>query len=398
MPAPSEAVSGRAGSRLACPRGIGMNASAGLTTPGRETRIAPMSDRTPDGQSIGEPAPATRPAETGPGVPGVDTNAASSNASVGPPPAGQPGAPLIDQLSAAVVSTARGVRGRWMFVGWTADRLPAAATALEQLSDPARQVLAAGRGARLEPRKVPFATLIPVTYVMTGSAIDFADTPGRRAEDQVGYTVLDALGQRRDIALGELAVLGAIVAAREPLQAVQSGTNLGLAVDTVPLYTLFTTLPGVRADTGLAVVFDPTIAGSTNGPAFRSFVRHTVGRLLVLDESQPAASRKGYLDVAGRRAGTPPTGGFLQTLVWMRKMGLMDFDDPWLQKMRATGRRNQGRFIRLMRALGMVEVSDELLDELSDPRPHYDVDPLELDQMIDMAAEMYEVARRHLGG
>lgn len=357
-----------------------------------------MSDRDPDGRAEHDPTPPPPP-DAGPGASTASAAAgASGGPAGGPPPAGDPGAPLIDQLSGAVVSTARGVRGRWIFVGWTADRLPAAATALEQLSDGARQALTAGRGARLEPRKVPFATVIPVTYVMTGSAIDFADTPGRRAEDQVGYTVLDARGQRREIALGELAALGSIVSAREPWQAVQPGTNLGLAVDTVPLYTLFTTLPGIRADTGLAVLFDPTIAGSTNSPAFRSFVRHTVGRLLVLDESQPAASRKGYLDVAGRRAGKPPTGGFLQTLVWMRKMGLMDFDDPWLQKMRATGRRNQGRFIRLMRALGMVEVSDELLDELSDPRPHYDVDPLELDQMIDMAGEMYEVARRHLGG
>ncbi len=302
--------------------------------------------------------------------------------------------PPIDELAAAVISTARGVSGRWLFVGWTAGRLPAATTAIEGLSASAQHDLAAYRGARLTARKVPYATLVPVAYVVTGSAIDFADSAERRAEDQVSYSVIDAAGQRRDIAIGELSALGAIVAAREPWQARAGGSAVQLAVDAVPLYALFTNLPGVRADTGLAMLFDATLAGGTNEPAFRSFVRHTIGRLLVLDESQPPASRKGYLEVAGRLAGTPPKGGMAGSLVWMRRAGLIDFDDPWLQRFRQRGQRTRGSFIRALRGLGLVEVSDELLAELSDPRPDYDVDQLELGKLIDMAEEMYKVARR----
>lgn len=302
--------------------------------------------------------------------------------------------PVIDDLTAAVVSTARGVRGRWLFVGWTAERMPAATTMLEGLSEVSRQDLAAYRGSRLNPRKVPYATLIPVAYVLTGSAIDFADSMERRAEDQVSYTVVDASGQRRDIAIGELAALGAIVAAREPWQSHSGSSALQMAVDAVPVYTLFTTLPGVRADTGLAMLFDTTVPGSSNEAAFRSFVRHTVGRLLVLDESQPPASRKGYLEVAGRLAGTPPKGGLSGSLVWMRRAGLVDFDDPWLQRFRQRGRRSRGTFIRALRGLGMVEASDELLADLSDSRPDYDVDQLDLDKLISMADEMYKVAQR----
>jgi hypothetical protein len=206
--------------------------------------------------------------------------------------------------------------------------------------------------------------------------------------------VVDAAGQRRDITIGELSVLGAIVAAREPWQAHAGGSALQLAVDAIPLYSLFTTLPGVRADTGLAMLFDATLPGSSNEPAFRSFVRHTVGRLLLLDESQPPASRKGYLEVAGRLAGTPPKGGLAGSLVWMRRAGLVDFDEPWLQRFRQRGQKTRGTFIRALRGLGLVEVSDELLTELSDPRPDYDVDLLDLDQLIDMAEEMYKVAQR----
>jgi len=306
--------------------------------------------------------------------------------------------PVLAQIAAAVQTTARGVSGGWWYVGWTAERLPAATTALEGLSEDTRRDLDAYHGARLAPRRLPYATLSPVAHVLTGSAIDFADTPYRRAEDQVMYTVIDATGQRRDVAVGEMAVLGAIVAAREPWQS-HGGAPMGeMAVNAIPFYTLFTPLPGQRADHGLAMLFEATLPGGSNAPAFHAFVRHTIGRLLVLDESQPAASRKGYLEVAGRMAGTPPKGGVAGTLVWLRRAGLVDFDDPWLQTFRRRGQQTRGVLIRALRGLGMVEVDDALLDELSDPRPDYDVDRLELDQLFAMASEMYDVARRVIGG
>lgn len=307
-----------------------------------------------------------------------------------------PASPLIERLASSMVSTARGVRGRWFFVGWTADGLPAATTTVEDLSEAARRDLANFRGARLAPRQVPYATLIPVSYVMTGSAIDFADTAGQRAEDQVAFAVVDAAGQSRDIAIGEIALLGAISAGREPWQSHQSSTATQLAVDAVPLYTVLCTLPGLRADTGLALLFESTIPGSSNEPAFRSFVRHSIGRLLVLDESQPPASRKGYLEVAGRIAGVPPKSGMLGSLVWMRKAGLIDFEDGWLRGMQRRGRSMKGGVIRALRGMGMVEVSDATLAEISDSRPDYDVDQLELGRMLDMAAEMQSRAAAYL--
>lgn len=346
------------------------------------------------------PAPGAGSAEPAAGAPGTTGPArpSESDAASGPavPPAA-PARPLLDQLTAAVVSTARGVRGRWLFVGWTAERLPVATTALDELSPAARQELAAVRGAQPAARQVPFASLIPVAYVLTGSAIDFTDSLHSRAEDQISYTVVDAAGQRREVALGELAVLGAIVAARQPWQARRAGAVSEAAVETVPQYTLFTTLPGVRADAGVALLFDTTIPGSSNAAAFRSFVRNTIGRLLVLDESQPKATRKGYLEIAGRAAGTPPRGGFLQTLVTLRRMGLVEIEDSWLQKQKLRGQKLRGQFIRSLRAMGLVEVDEQLLAELLDPRPEYDVDQLDLEPLIDMAAEMYRHASTLLG-
>lgn len=354
----------------------------------------PQAEPLPEAEAgpVGQPAP-DRAASARSAQPAAP-DAREAAATVSEPES--PARPLIERLASAVVSTARGLNGRWFFVGWTAEGLPAASTTVEDLSENARRDLASFRGARLEPRKVPFATLIPVSYAMTGSAIDFSDTPDRRAEDQVGFAVLDAAGARRELALGELALLGAIGAAREPWQSHQIATASSLAVDAVPLYTLFTTLPGVRADTGLALLFESTLAGGSNEPAFRSCLRNVIGRLLVLDESQTPEQRKGYLQVAGRLAGVPPGSGVLGSLVWLRKAGLIAFEDSWLQSMQGRGRRMKGGLIRALRGMGMVEISDEMLAEIADTRPDYDVDRLDLRRMLDLAAAMHEVARETL--
>jgi hypothetical protein len=304
--------------------------------------------------------------------------------------------PLIHDLAAAVVSTAPGVRGKLLYVGWTADGAPAATPTAGGLSEDARASLTAFRGSGLTPRRVPYAALVPSEYVATGPAIDYADSPGRRAEDQVRYTVVDSQEATRDVAIGELSVLQAIADARAPFQALARGTGGELTVDTVPLYTVFVGLPDAQEGTGLAIMFRPTVAGRTNEAAFRSFVRLTVGRLLVLDESAPRELRKGYLDVAGRVAGVGPKGGFLETLVTLRKLGFVDFSDNWLRDMQMASRKAQGQFLRVLRALGMVEIEDEILDELTNPRPDYDVDQLETGRLLDLASAMADAARRAL--
>ncbi len=308
----------------------------------------------------------------------------------------QPDPPAIDLLAAAVVSTAPGVRGRMLYVGWTEEGLPAATPKAGQLSEAATDSLTAFRNSGLSPRRVPFSALVPAEYLSTGSAVDFADTPQRRAEDQIRYVLLDANEAQREVPLGELAVLQAITDARQPFQALVERSVGELAQDTVPLYTLFAPMPGTEAGIGLALMFRPTVAGHTNEPAFRSFVRLTIGRLLVLDESVPKASRKGYLEVAGRLAGVPVKGGFLATLVTLRGLGFVDFSDDWLRGLQLTGRKAQGQLIRMMRAVGLVEVSDDILAELTDPRPDYNVDALELNRLLDMAEAMAGAARRAL--
>lgn len=302
----------------------------------------------------------------------------------------------IDLLAAAVVSTAPGVRGRMLYVGWTEDGLPAATPKVEHLGAEAADSLTAFRNSGLSPRRVPYSALVPAEYLATGSAVDFADAPQRRAEDQVRYVLLDANEAQREVPVGELAVLEAITEARQPFQALVHRTGGALAQDTAALFTVFAPMPGAEAGTGLALMFRPTVAGHTNEPAFRSFVRLTIGRLLVLDESAPKRARKGYLEVAGAMAGVPVRGGFLATLVTLRRLGFVDFTDEWLRGLQLAGRRAQGHLLRALRAVGLVEVGDDIVAELTDPRPDYNVDALELDRLLDMAEAMAGAARKAL--
>ena len=120
-------------------------------------------------------------------------------------------------------------------------------------------------------------------------------------------------------------------------------------------------------------------------------------RLLLLDESSPAGGRKGYLEVAGRAAGVPPQGGVLQSLVWLRNAGMVEFEDAWLQRLQSRGRQMKSGFLRALRGIGMVEVSDEMLAEIGDARPDYDVDQLDLARMLAMARDMYQAGRAQVG-
>lgn len=301
------------------------------------------------------------------------------------------GSRTIQRLATAVMSVARQTAGVWLFAGWDEAGLPMATDRLADLSAQAREELTVYQNAGLRPRRVPYVSLEAFEYVLTGPAIDFSDVGPQRAEDQVRYTVLDSSGERRELVLGEMAVLGAIRDAQAPWQVPARTSLTAVADSTLNLYTLIVPAPGQPADRGLALLFRPTVAAAGNEAAFASFVRGTISRLLILDESQPPGKRKGYLEVAGRLAGRPPSGGLAATLLFLRRLGLISFSDEWFRQLRYRQQVSKAALIRLLRALGLVDLSDEALQELAHPRPDYNVEPLELDGLLALAGGMYDV-------
>ncbi|MFQ5459948.1 MAG: hypothetical protein ACE5EL_04070, partial [Anaerolineae bacterium] len=153
-------------------------------------------------------------------------------------------APTLRRLAAAVASTAADGPGGWLFVGWNEADLPIALRDPGGLGEEARRAFAMFRQSGLWPRQVAFRSLAAAEYVLTGPAVDFADQGDRMAEDRVQYVVLDEAGGRREIVLGELAVLEAMVTAREPWQSVSRLAGPDFARAAAPFHTLITPLPG----------------------------------------------------------------------------------------------------------------------------------------------------------
>ena len=291
----------------------------------------------------------------------------------------------------------RAKRGRRVFIGWTKDGIPSITEKMEDLDEDARESLEAFKMSGLPVTKLCSSKHIPVEYSFTGPAVDFKDKSDTKAEDLITYSVIDESGEKKRISIGERRVLNAIASSNNPWQNISS-TKLGeLAVEARPMYTL--TIPSEEEGDALVILFKPTITGESNEAAFKSFIRQTVGRLLVLDESQKPGNRKGYLKTAAQFAGENTKSlNTLDMFLKLRNMGLIDFRDEWLDGLKQSGRKLTAGGLKIARSLGLVDFSDETLERFKDPLPYYDVDKLDIDKLIELAEQMYYVANKAIRG
>jgi hypothetical protein len=283
-----------------------------------------------------------------------------------------------------------------VMVGWTKDGRPSIVRSEDQLSDMAKESLDAYKMSGLPIKEVASSNLIPLEYAFTGPAVDFKDKGDKKAEDLITFGVIDQNGETKKISIGERRILEAITNSNNPWQDIAS-TRLGeVSVEAKPMYTLF--LPSQESEEYLVILFKPTISGESNEATFKSFIRQTIGRLLVLDESQEPNKRKGYLKAAAALAGVKSkSGNALDMFFKLRQLGLVDFRDEWLEGMKQRGRNITVGGLRLARTLGLVDFDDETLERYKDPLPYYDVDSLDIDKLIRLASRMYTVAREAIG-
>lgn len=301
----------------------------------------------------------------------------------------------IKRLCSVVRQGRRRKKGELIFIGWTRDGKPAITSNETRLSEEVQESLKAFERSGLEIKEI-YLNLIPVEYAYTGAAIDFRDQKERKAEDLINYGIKDEDGKSKKIALGELAVLEAIADSQTPWQDTASSKVREIAVAAKPMYILFVSTPEMDGNTALAILFKPTIEGESNEAAFKSFIRQTIGRLLVLDESQDPENRKGYMKAAEKFAGKRTTGSPLEILLKLRQTGFIEFEDNWLKNLGQRGRNMLTTGLKLARSLGLVEVDEDLLEEYKHPLPHYDVDKLDINRLFSLTSAMRDAARRSL--
>ncbi len=267
-----------------------------------------------------------------------------------------------------------------VFIGWTTDGSVAVS---DNLSEEATSDFQSARQSGASFPSVPSGNIVCFEYSSLGKATDY---PGSK-EDVIQINAKDANGNRVILNLGEGTALKAIAWSLNEDNVWNSLTDAQLIDDgsgvttTLSMYTLLFQDNRVQGNAVCALLFKPLIKGTSNEDTFLRFVKGVIKQLLVIDESQPPKERKGYIMVAARAS----KGGF--------KTGLADaiFDTTDQQTAAAVGKAKASG-LKLLRTLGIAEVSDELIAEVRDPLPTYNVESLDRKGLEDLALAMQELA------
>ena len=220
-------------------------------------------------------------------------------------------------------------------------------------------------------------------YSSMGKAIDYPATK----EDVITVNARNEAGEVVSLNIGEGTILKAIEWSLDPDHvwnsvAETSSRDDGSGVSsTAQLYTLIFQDNRTQSGAVCALLFKPLRKGDSNENDFIKFTKAVVKQLLIIDESQPSEGRKGYISVAARAS----KGGY--------KTGLADifFDTTDAATVTALSNAKAGG-LKLLQVLGIAEVSDELISEVRDPLPSYNVNSLDLKGLSDLISAMKELA------
>src|SRR3989344_1584278 len=288
----------------------------------------------------------------------------------------------IDLLSTVVRNP-----GGTLYLGWTKDGRPSIGKYDGDLTRSALESLQSSQAAGIRIREIRYRGVVPYEYRYTGSAVDFSDDPTSysKTEDLIKYGIVDSDGTQKVIHVGEADILQSISENNIPWQSVDFSTSTEIAVSAKPMYSVFVPQKG-ETHSACVLLFKPSIKGESNEAVFKSFVRETIGRLLILDELQEPEKRKGYLEVAAKLTKGPKSGDaadFIRMFV--------DVDDELAKKINKTARGIFAKFAGMF-----IEFDEETLENIKNPLPNYDVDTLDTEKLVGLASQMAQVARRQI--
>jgi len=287
---------------------------------------------------------------------------------------------MANKNDIARLSLVTRLQRNYLFIGWNEDGKALASSNLtsEALNDFQSAVQS---GAKFP--SISSSNILCFEYSSLGKAVDY---PGSK-EDVIVLSVKDGNGDSLLLNIGEGTILKAIDWSLQEDSVWNSRTGINFLDDgsgvssTIPLYTLLFQDNRVFNGSVCAILFKPLIKNTSNESTFFRFVKGVIRQLLVIDESQPPSERKGYIVVAAKAS----KGRF--------KTGLADIIfDTTDQKTAATIAKAKASGVKLLQTLGIVDVSDEFIKEVSDPLPTYNVDSLDLKGLADLVSAMKDLS------
>lgn len=291
----------------------------------------------------------------------------------------------IDQLSAVV--RPRAGRDRSLFIGWTKEGVPQITDSEIDLAVNAKNSYQINQKARLPLRTIPYSHIEPVNYLTTGQPIDLMDQDGVIAGDLLTYTVMDKDGNTQTLTLGELNILNSLVDSHIEWQDLGNTDKTDVIVSTKSMHTLFVEPEEGSTGEAFAILFKPAFDGESNEIAFKAFVRKSLSKLLVLDESQEPHNRKGYIDAAAQFT----KGNGRSTLASIVSLFYDKGEKPFINTSGA-----KVGILKLARSLGIYNISDVELEEMSHPLPFYDVEEMDMETLFNVVNAMREAANEAL--
>lgn len=310
----------------------------------------------------------------------------------GPKNTGLPGAfegENNNVLMARISAVLRSNRGRrLMYIGWNGDQHPMVTIDQNQLSPAARDNVNQYLGLQREPRDTQYSVISPVDYVGYQVVTDL-----KEGEDLVNYVIHDENGER-NIAVGELNILDAIIDAGKYWEDTSLSMNVGPVEKAKTMYTVLVPQFGKYSDTGVAILFKSyTNAEGSNEDRFRGFAYDTIRGLIINDEMQVASGkrgqRKGYIEAAAKVAGVSESGGFVSYVVSLFNKEKIDLTVKKYRDLFAN-------ILEVGRASGYLNLTEDDIKEMRNPLPIYDLNNLETDKLIELASAMREAARAAL--
>ena len=271
-----------------------------------------------------------------------------------------------------------------VFIGWDENGAPAV---LNLLSREAQADFDSAKSSGASFPELPSNAIHCFEYTSLGKAIDY---PGS-AEDVIPINVRNEMGVSSTLNLGEGTVLRALEWALDDDDKRghiwNSTVGMGLfddgsgVVSTTSMYTLIFQDSRVENGALCALLFKPIIERSSNESLVFRFARSVIKQLLVIDESQPPRRRKGYILVAAKVTKGEFHGGIAGLIFDMNDQSTQEA----IGKAKANG-------IRLLRAIGIADTTDEYIAAIEDPLPTYNIDSLDLRGLAELVSAMKALA------
>lgn len=266
-----------------------------------------------------------------------------------------------------------------IFIGWNEEGSP---TISSNLSDEATADFQSAKESGFEFPSLSTSNVQCFEFSSLGKGIDY---PGLN-EDVIPVNARDENNRNIVLNLGEGTILRAIEWSLRDKNIWNSLSGMNQIDDgsgitaTTPMFTMIFQDNRVQNGEACALLFKPMLLAS-NENTFLRFAKAVIKQLLVIDESQTAGNRKGYILVAAKAS----KGGYKPSVTDL----IFDTSDTktarTLGKAKASG-------LRLLKNLKIMDVSDELIDEIKDPLPTYNVDSLDLKGVLSLVSAMKELA------